>query len=470
MQAVADVLVIGAGPGGATTAALLAEAGRDVLLLEEGPDLPLSSCRPFSREEMQQKYRNAGVTVALGQPKVAYAEGRCAGGGSEINSGLYHRVSEAVLQEWERDFRVQGLDRAELARHQEQVEADIGISPLPGPAPAASLALARGADRMGWQAIEVPRWYRYAEDGTPLKQSMTATLLPRARAAGARLSFGCRVRRVVREAQGWRAEGHDAQGAAATWRARQVFLCGGAIQTPALLQRSGLAPLAGKRLHLHPSLKITALFDDEVNDEHAGVPVHQVKTFSPRLSMGCSISSPAFLQMALLDYPSGDVIVQRDWRRMATYYVMARDGCGSVRHVPGFSDPLVRFDLGHEGFANLRDGLLKLGQCLLAAGARVLYPSVAPGRPVNDAQGLQALVASLRPVEMQLMTIHLMGSCPMGEARGVCVADSWGRVHGQPGLHVNDASLLCTGLGANPQGTIMTLARRNVQAFLSSTA
>lgn len=470
MRTAADVLVVGAGPGGATTAALLAEAGRDVLLLEEGPDLPLSSSPPFSRQEMQQKYRNAGVTVALGKPKVAYAEGRCAGGGSEINSGLYHRVSEDILQEWERDFRVQGLDRAALARHQEQVESDIGISHLPGAAPAASLALARGAERMGWQAIEVPRWYRYAEDGTPLKQSMTATLLPRARAAGARLSFGSRVQRLAREADGWRADGEDADGRPITWRARRVFLCGGAIQTPALLQRSGLAPLAGKRLHLHPSLKITALFDDEVNDEHAGVPVHQVKTFSPRLSMGCSISSPPFLQMALLDYPSGDVIVQRDWRRMATYYVMARDGCGSVRHVPGFRDPLVRFDLGREGFANLRDGLLKLGQCLLAAGARVLYPSVAPGRPVSNGHELDALVASVRPTEMQLMTIHLMGSCPMGEESRLCVTDSWGRVHGERGLHVNDGSLLCTGLGANPQGTIMTLARRNVQAFLSTTA
>ncbi|MBX3522760.1 MAG: GMC family oxidoreductase, partial [Xanthobacteraceae bacterium] len=35
----AEIIVIGSGPGGAITAALLAEAGRDVLLLEAGPNL-----------------------------------------------------------------------------------------------------------------------------------------------------------------------------------------------------------------------------------------------------------------------------------------------------------------------------------------------------------------------------------------------------------------------------------------------
>jgi choline dehydrogenase-like flavoprotein len=40
-------------------------------------------------------------------------------------------------------------------------------------------------------------------------------------------------------------------------------------------------------------------------------------------------------------------------------------------------------------------------------------------------------------------------------------------VHGTEGLFVNDASLLCTAPGVNPQGTIMALARRNVLRFLN---
>src|SRR5206468_7568428 len=82
-----EVAVIGSGPGGAVTAGLLAEAGRAVVLVEEGPHLALDSCPPFSRAEMVQKYRAGGVTVAMGTPKISYVEGRCVGGGSEINSG-----------------------------------------------------------------------------------------------------------------------------------------------------------------------------------------------------------------------------------------------------------------------------------------------------------------------------------------------------------------------------------------------
>ncbi|MCX7886381.1 MAG: GMC family oxidoreductase, partial [Verrucomicrobiae bacterium] len=44
--------------------------------------------------------------------------------------------------------------------------------------------------------------------------------------------------------------------------------------------------------------------------------------------------------------------------------------------------------------------------------------------------------------------------------------DSFGRVHGVENLYVNDASLLCTAPGVNPQGAIMALAHRNVIHFL----
>src|SRR5213593_2757163 len=172
------IAVIGSGPGGAITACLLAEAGRDVLLLEEGPFLQLESCRPFSRDEMVQKYRSGGVTVAMGSPKVAYVEGRCVGGGSEINSGLYHRTPPEILDGWRREFAVQGLDPVDLEPHFQANEEELSVSTMPGPPPAASIKLHQGATALGWKSIEVPRWYRY--DGAPggARQSMTKTFIP----------------------------------------------------------------------------------------------------------------------------------------------------------------------------------------------------------------------------------------------------------------------------------------------------
>mgnify|MGYP006392068867 CR=1 FL=1 len=43
-----DVLIIGSGAGGATTAATLAEAGHDVLIVEEGSWVPQGSVTAFS--------------------------------------------------------------------------------------------------------------------------------------------------------------------------------------------------------------------------------------------------------------------------------------------------------------------------------------------------------------------------------------------------------------------------------------
>src|SRR5688572_25321234 len=118
----AEVVIIGAGPGGAITAALLAEAGLDVLLVEEGPHLSLDSAPHFSRDEIVQKYRNGGITVGMGTAKVAYVEGRCVGGGSEVNRGLYHRTPPEVLEAWRREFAIDALYDAEVIFHIEYCE------------------------------------------------------------------------------------------------------------------------------------------------------------------------------------------------------------------------------------------------------------------------------------------------------------------------------------------------------------
>ena len=92
-----------------------------------------------------------------------------------------------------------------MAPHFAACEQDVSVSKLPGPAPAASLRLHDGAARLGWSSIEVPRWYRYAPDGSGdgVKQSMTKTYVPRATGAGCRLVPDTRVLRLGREDGRW---------------------------------------------------------------------------------------------------------------------------------------------------------------------------------------------------------------------------------------------------------------------------
>lgn len=466
-----EVVVIGSGPGGAITACLLAEAGKNVLLIEEGEYLSLESCIPFTRDEMMQKYRNGGQTVAMGANKVAYVEGRCVGGGSEINSGLYHRTPPDILETWRKEFRVDGLTQEELRPHFEACEKEVSVSFLPGAAPAASLKLHNGATKLGWKSLEVPRWFSYAPGATQAsdgkRQSMTETYVPRLLNSGGQLLPRTRVDRIRQDGERWMIWAQHAATGSLRISADAVFVCGGAVQTPALLRRSGIMHNVGNSLRLHPTVKVVARFPEPVNSVQMGVPVHQVKEFAPRFSFGCSISTPPYLALALLDHPEQSRAVGEDWPNLATYYSMITgEGRGTIRSLPKCRDPLVRYHLTEHDRRDLGEGLRKLCEALFESGATALYPGIMRSSALRSRDELSTLPNALPSGLTSLMTIHLFSSCPMGEDLSKCATNSFGRVHGVKNLYVNDASLLCTAPGVNPQGSVMAMARRNVLRFL----
>lgn len=461
---------MGSGPGGAVSACLLAEAGREVVLIEEGPSLTLADTEPFSRDEMRRKYRYGGLGVALGNPSIAYAEGRCLGGGSEVNSGLYHRTPPEILERWSREFGLRESGVEAMRGHFEVCEKDLSVSLLPGEAPAASLRLRDGAFALGWQAMEVPRWQRYgSENAEGIRQSMTETYLPRARQAGCRIVASTAALRIRREAGRFRVRcvtEREGKRIEEDVVADSLVLACGALQTPALLRRSGMRRNVGRTLHFHPTVKVIARFGEAVNAPGMGVPVHQVKEFSPRVGLGCAISQPPHLALAMVDHPDAIAPVLEDWTHHAVYYAMIGGGVGSVTPIPGFRDPLVRFALEKADFVDLADGLRYLCECLFAAGAETLYPTVGGLGPLRSEADIAALPARLPRATTSLMTIHAFSTCPMGENEARCVTDSFGRVHGIPGLRIADASLLCSPPGVNPQGSVMAFARRNALAWL----
>jgi choline dehydrogenase-like flavoprotein len=467
-----EVAVIGSGPGGAITASTLAAHGRDVILLEEGPNLPLDSCVPFSPEEMQQKYRCGGLTTALGSPKVVYVEGRCVGGGSEINSGLYHRTPPAMLDRWRTEFEVEALSMRDLEPHFQANEEAVTVCLTPGPTPLASRKLQAGAESLGWRAPEIPRCFHYDGnigcEGVPQgkRQSMSRTFIPAALDAGCRLVPETRAVRLRRNNGGWNIEANT-KGRPVTIAATDVFVAAGAVQTPALLRRSGITSHIGDTFSVHPTVKVIARFDERLNYPGLGVSGHQVKEFSPRISFGCSISSPGYLGLAMLDHPAHRRETLLHGRQMAMYYAMiAGDTQGRVRVLPGVDDPIVTYQVSRQDLRDLATGLRLLCELLFASGARELYPSVSGVPRLLSADDLSLIPPTLPPNRTSLMTIHLFSSCPMGENRKRCAANSFGKVHGQQGLYISDASLICTAPGVNPQGTVMALARRNALAYV----
>jgi choline dehydrogenase-like flavoprotein len=470
-----EIAVIGSGPGGSVTATLCAEAGRDVLLVEEGAHLRLESAPHFSREEIVQKYRNAGINIAFGGAKIAYVEACCVGGGSEINRGLYHRIPDTILDSWRRDYRVANLTPDSLLPHFASCENTARVEYLPGPAPAISRRLDEGARALGWKAIEVPRLFSYAStwnSGNPgRKQSMSETFVPRYLAAGGRLLAEARAVRLFRAAGRWRIRvERGASRQPVDIAADTVFIACGAVQTPALLRRSGLTRNVGEQLRFHPMIKVVARFADEVNMPGELEPVHQIKEFDPRFSMGCSMSKRPALAMAMAPHSARLAEVDRDWRRMAIYYVQNTGGIGTVRALPYFRDPLVRVQQTAYDLVELAEGLKRLCECLLAAGAEVIYPSLPGSAPVRCLADIAKMPEELPANRASTTALHLFSSCPMGEDEARCPVDSFGRVRGAERLFVADSSLLCTPTVVNPQGSVMAIAHRNAQHYLEGAA
>jgi choline dehydrogenase-like flavoprotein len=445
----------------------LASAGVDVLVLEEGPDVPAGSLTPFSLEQMRGQYRNLGELMALGVPPVSYAEGCCLGGSTEINSGLYHRPHAELLARWSRGWTIEDLDAQSLAGICLAIERNLNVTTFPEGPPPASRLLQQAARRIGWEAQEIPRWFRFDSPTSGVRQTMTLTYLEHARKHGARLRSGAWVERlIIDRGRAKEAVVVEADGRRVRVGFDSVFVCGGAVQSAALLLRSGIRRNVGGTLSMHPTVKAVAHTPEPVNDP-TDVPVVQVREFSPHMSMGGSATNLSLLGLALLRTHQDLTGLQDRLRHMPIYYAAIRtQGRGHVRVLPRTRDPLVTYRMTNADIARLRLAMGRLLYVLLQMEGTRAIPSVLDGDPITSTDQIPEQVAKVRRRTAEVMTVHICSSTPMGEDRSRCAVDSYGRSHDVPNVIVNDASILNEAPGINPQGTVMALATRNAERFL----
>ena len=322
--------------------------------------------------------------------------------------------------------------------------------------------------------------------GCPIgaKQSTFKTWLQDAYDAGARIVVNAPVERVLIE--GGEAKGVEAatmDGHKLTVRARAVAAAAGAINTPALLVRSGLDnPNVGKNLMIHPVLLVWAMFDEEVLpwtgvfgstfcDEfldmgegygvkymHASAHPSDLAVFAPWRGA----SDHAEL-MQSLRYTGGFGILQR--ARDAGEVVVGPDGLP----VPVWT--LSAFDRDV-----MRKGLDGMAQILEAGGARRMYTSHAgwvsydPGNGGREQMLKAADDYGWGPAQVTLGSFHLMGTAHMGASKGSTVCDPTGEAWDAKNLFVVDGAVLPTALGVNPMITIEAAAHKIARGMAAKLA
>ena len=480
----ADAVIIGSGAGGASVADVLTKAGLSVVMIEEGAYVPARQASALASEAFAAAWRCGGLTAALGETPIAYAEGRCVGGGTEINSAIAQRTAPELLEYWSRLYRIDDFSADSLAPYYERAENAVSASLTPGPLGAPTDILRRGGEAMGWKVSDLARGHKDCRGANrcsfvcpnAAKQSMAVTLLPDAVQRGMTLLAHTRVKRLViagGRVRELRAVARDSNGYSIPVRVRAdlVFSCAGAIHTPALLLRSGITHRVGQTLRLHPTIKVTAQFNERIDAHASRLPLVAITEFMPDQRLGGSLFTPSVFAISLAEDWARRGDLMTDWRRCASYYAMIRPkGIGSIKPLPFADEPLVRFRLAPEDWRALGQGLTRLSQAMFAAGARRVIPSITGHAGWSDAsQAREFETAPLPKSATNLMTIHLFSSCPPGEHPDACATDSYGRVKGIENLIVADGSSIPEAPGVNPQMTIMALAFRAAEATLAAT-
>ena len=479
-------VVVGSGAGGATVAAELAEAGVDVIVLEEGGYHPTESFTAGTGRALRTLYRDGGGGMAIGRPSILYAEGRCVGGSTVVNGGMSWRTPARVLRRWAEEEGLEAIGERDLDPYFAAIESRLSVG-LQDPETIGrdSALFLAGAQARGWAVVPNRRNQLHCagtsncSSGCPTgaKRSMLVTSVPRALARGARLFADCRVDRIT--SSGGAATGVTGhfvrpggrRGPGLAVRARVVVVAGGAIQTPALLARSGLRSASGqlgRNLSVHPNAVVTAFFDQDVTGWQGVHQAFQVREFLDEgLLLTATNLTPPMLAGILPAYGRELGELMADYNRIVTAGPLVSDtGTGRIRPVPGLG-PQVFYQLTDYDAARVARGVELTAEALFEAGARrVLLPF--DGAPVvRGPDELRRLLA--RPVpkrSLQLFSIHLMGTARMSQDPRRGVTGSFGEFHGVPGLIVADASLFPGPIGINPMETVIALAMRNARRLV----
>jgi len=471
-----EVAIVGSGAGGAVAAAMLAEAGLDVLVLEAGEHYNRDNYPEGRLEAIAELYREAGLTIAEGRPPIPVPVAKVVGGTTVINSGTCFRAPDQILDGWRDEFGI-GWAR-DLDEDFAEAEEFLRVNPLDPNRMGRNGQLAmEGAAALGLSGGPISRNagscvqcsscpYGCAIDA---KRGMHVSYLPRAVAAGARLRAGVEAQRILVEdgrAVGLACTARDAGGRSRpfTVRAsRAVIAAGGALGTPELLLRSGLGgKQVGRNLRIHPACWVGARYPEDVHGWEGVMQSYYVDEWEHErgVLLEATFTPLAFGGAWLVGTGEEHQRSILDFGRIGSIGVQLRDV--SVGAVGLANEGALRasYSLTDEDVRKTVFGIARAAEVHFAAGATEVYPNIPRASVLKPGDVASFEATRFKASELRLEAFHPMGTARISAdpCRGVCAPD--GSVNGTRGLYVADASLFPTAPGVNPMMTIIAFAKQ----------
>ncbi len=499
---VCDVAIVGSGAGAGITAELLSRAGLKVVMVEEGP---LKSSRDFNQKESEaypQLYQESAARKTEDKA-INILQGRCVGGSTTVNWTSSFRTPGSTLQFWQAQFGLADYSVDALAPYFAQAEKRLNIQPWLTPPNENNDLLRRGAARLNIPSATIARnvkgCWNLGSCGlgcpTNAKQSMLVTTIPAALDLGARLLTEMRVEKF--ELANGRVTALYCQNvlpngapalmgraqAATKIVANHYVLAGGAINSPAVLLRSGAPDPYGRlgaRTFLHPVVMSSGVFSQKV-EAWNGAPQtiytdHFMETQAIDGPMGYKLEAPPlhpviFASTVPAMGPRQQELL-RTFPNNHTLLALLRDGfhaqsAGGQVKLRSDGSAVLDYPLTEYVMDGARRALLSMMEIQFAAGARQVLPlHEMAGSYTSWAQARDAVNAlPMKPMLTKIVSAHVMGGCGLAgqEKQGVTRPDG---VHWQlQNLSIHDGSIFPTSIGANPQLSIYGIVNQLAQGL-----
>jgi choline dehydrogenase len=525
-----DYIIVGAGSAGCVLANRLTADGRySVLLLEAGPPdtypwihVPIG----YAKTMFDARYNWCFYTEpdpGMNGRKIYWPRGKTLGGSSSINGLIYVRGQREDYDRWAAAGNA-GWSYGEVLPYFKRLEHSAGGDPAyhgrDGPlwcspigrrhelidaviAGAGELGIARNDDFNG--AVQEGAGYYHLSTRRGWRCSTAvAYLKPARRRQNLRIETGAQAARIA--FNGRRAGGvsYRRRGAEHIARARrEVLLCAGAVQTPQLLQLSGVGPeallhsfdipvmhdLPGVGENLQDHLQARVIYECTrpitTNDDLAsfwrtiGMGIDYLFTRDGPMAVG--INQGGIFARACPDAATPDVQFH-----IAT---LSSDMAGSPTHTfSGFTMSVCQLRPQSRGWVRIRSAdpltapamqanylSTQADRETLIAGIRLARRLVATGalspyvkceyRPGPAAESDADLLEFARNTGGTIF--HPSGTCKMGDASDhQAVVDPELRVHGVDGVRVVDCSIMPTLTSGNTNVPVIMIAEKAADLIL----